>query len=138
MKKLFILLSFLFCALLINAQDKSFTNTFTNVATSEDTLTAADSPEYIIQVQSPFVGELIQAVTVTKVSGYLKWSAVRYFSYDNVTYTALDTVSYSTGGITAQKKFNNIDNDYLYYKIVVDGIDSTQAGIVKFHNILRK
>ena len=141
MKKLFVI--FLFAAIGLSGfsqatETQSVTKAGHFLYTHSDTVTADSSQVFELYAKFSKTAELVQAVDLTKVSGYAKARVIRAYSVLGDNWTNLDTALVAST-TSDEAVFSVVDLDYPYWKITVDGYDSTQVLYpVKFYSIIRE
>jgi hypothetical protein len=142
MKKLFVIFSLLFVAFSVtyaqSTETQSVNRAGTYLYTHSDTVTADSSQVYELYSKFSKTAELIQGVYLTKVSGYVKARVIRSYSLSGDSFTNLDTVLIANTA-SDEAIFSVVDHDYPYWKITVDGYDSTQVVYpLKFYSIIKE
>ena len=141
MKKIIFIFTILLYAVTMQAQvveEDAANRAGTYIYTHSDTVTADSSQIYQFYNRIGKTAELVQGVSLTKVSGYVKANVIRAYSFDGSNFTNLDTATVAST-TSAQAVFNVIDLDYPYYKVTVDGVDSTQVVYpLKFYSIVKE
>lgn len=122
MKKIVLLLGFLFCVLMVQSQDKYITSgTYgTFWGTSADTLQQMGAlGPYTFRIQLNKPADLVFQDYVTKTSGTVTCSFVVARSMDGTTYTNIDTISMTGASTGLQSDYVKIDNaNWPYIKVV--------------------
>jgi len=141
MRKLFIIFSLAVISFTAFSQvtgEQSVNRTGHYVYTHSDTVTADSSQVFELYSKFSKTAELVQGVDLTKVSGYVKARVIRAYSVGGDNWTNLDTVLVAST-TSDEAVFSVVDLDYPYWKVTVDGYDSTQVVYpLKFYSIIRE
>lgn len=140
MKRITLILVLLFAFMYTYGQDDYVFGpaSIEGLGSASDTLTNNDTiVDFTVRVKTQKLLKLNAGTKSTEVSGTPAYSAFLQGSFDNSTYTNIDTITHSGGGDDAGV-FDQINATYNYYRIRFDGTAAAQSSVVKVYMNFRE